>query len=73
MAYVAAGRLSGFWEIGLNSWDLAAGALLIQESGGVVGDTLGQPYHLGVRNVVASNGLIQKELAAALQAAGAAQ
>lgn len=73
MAYVAAGRLSGFWEIGLNSWDLAAGALLIQESGGVVGDALGQPYHLGVRNVVASNGLIQKELAAALQAAGAAE
>lgn len=50
------GRLSGFWEIGLNSWDLAAGALLVQESGGVVTDTEGGAYNLGVRHVVASNG-----------------
>ncbi|MUT65583.1 inositol monophosphatase family protein [Paenibacillus sp. NEAU-GSW1] len=73
MAYVAAGRLSGFWEIGLNSWDLAAGALLIQESGGKVSDTLGKPYHLGVRNVVASNGQIHEELVGALALADAAQ
>lgn len=73
MAYVAAGRLSGFWEIGLNSWDLAAGALLIQESGGKVSDTAGSPYHLGVRNVTASNGLVHDELVAALEAAGAAE
>lgn len=66
MAYVAAGRLSGFWEIGLSSWDLAAGSLLVQESGGIVSDTLGRPYDLGVRNVVASNGLIQEELIRAL-------
>ncbi|MFC4777967.1 inositol monophosphatase family protein [Paenibacillus sp. GCM10023252] len=71
MAYVAAGRLSGFWEIGLNSWDLAAGALLIAESGGVVTDTSGEPYHLGVRNVVASNGKLQDELIGALAKAGA--
>ncbi|AJY74387.1 inositol monophosphatase family protein [Paenibacillus beijingensis] len=62
LAYVAAGRLSGFWEIGLNSWDLAAGALLIQESGGRVTDTEGAEYHLGVRNVVASNGRIHDDL-----------
>ncbi|WP_426451032.1 inositol monophosphatase family protein [Paenibacillus sp. S-38] len=62
MAYVAAGRLSGFYEIGLNSWDMAAGALLIEESGGRVTDTLGNPYHLGVRHVVASNGHIHDEL-----------
>lgn len=73
MAYVAAGRLSGFWEIGLNSWDLAAGALLIQESGGKVTDTAGSPYHLGVRHVTASNGLVHDELVAALGAAGAAE
>jgi myo-inositol-1(or 4)-monophosphatase len=73
MAYVAAGRLSGFWEIGLNSWDLAAGSLLVQESGGVVSDTSGDPYHLGVRNVTASNGLIQQELIVALSKADASK
>ncbi|MBD2871234.1 inositol monophosphatase family protein [Paenibacillus arenilitoris] len=71
MAYVAAGRLSGFWEIGLSSWDIAAGSLLVQESGGVVTDTNGNPYQLGVRNVVASNGLIQRELIASLAEAKA--
>ena len=62
LAYVAAGRLSGFWEIGLNSWDIAAGALLIQEAGGTVSDTLGKPYTLDVRNVMATNGSIHQEL-----------
>lgn len=62
LAYVAAGRLSGFWEIGLNAWDIAAGALLITESGGSVTDTEGKPYHLGVRNVMATNGRIHEEL-----------
>ncbi|CAH1206565.1 Fructose-1, 6-bisphosphatase/inositol-1-monophosphatase [Paenibacillus allorhizoplanae] len=61
LAYVAAGRLSGFWEIGLNAWDIAAGALLITESGGRVTDTEGKPYHLGVRNVMATNGHIHEE------------
>ena len=36
LAYVAAGRLDGYWEIGLEKWDLAAGVLLIEEAGGVV-------------------------------------
>lgn len=71
MAYVATGRLSGFWEIGLNSWDMAAGTLLIQESGGAVTDTKGKPYELGIRNVVVSNGRIHKELLAALEHADA--
>ncbi|WP_442603021.1 inositol monophosphatase family protein [Paenibacillus sp. KN14-4R] len=62
MAYVAAGRLSGFWEIGLNSWDVAAGALLIQESGGRVTDTEGRPYTLAVRNMLATNGHIHDEM-----------
>ena len=38
LAYVAAARLDGFWEIGLKSWDMAAGALMIQEAGGTVSD-----------------------------------
>lgn len=71
MAYVAAGRLSGFWEIGLNSWDMAAGAILITESGGKVTDTLGNPYNLNVRHVLASNGHIHDELVRELGAANA--
>lgn len=66
MAYVAAGRLSGFWEIGLNAWDLAAGALLVEEAGGRVTDQQGGAYHLGVRDVAASNGDIHDELLEAL-------
>ena len=41
LAYVAAGRLDGFWEIGLNAWDTAAGTLLITEAGGRVGTLTG--------------------------------
>lgn len=66
LAYVAAGRLSGFWEIGLNAWDIAAGALLVEESGGRVTDAAGEPYHLGVRDVLASNGRIHGEFVQAL-------
>ncbi len=62
LAYVAAGRLSGFWEIGLNSWDIAAGALLINESGGTVTDTKGQPFTLATRNILATNGSVHQEL-----------
>jgi myo-inositol-1(or 4)-monophosphatase len=62
LAYVAAGRLSGFWEIGLNAWDIAAGTLLITESGGKVTDTKGEPFHLGVRNIIATNGHIHQSL-----------
>lgn len=66
MAYVAAGRLTGFWEIGLNSWDLAAGALLVKESGGTVTSTQGESYTLGVRNIMVTNGHIHDELLHAL-------
>lgn len=61
MAYVAAGRLSGFWEYNLSSWDLAAGSLLVEEAGGQLSDISGGEYHLGVRNITASNGLIHSE------------
>lgn len=62
LAYVAAGRLSAYWEIGLSPWDVAAGVLLVQESGGKVTDTQGRPYDLSVRNMVASNGAIHQSL-----------
>lgn len=67
LAYVAAGRLTGFWEMNLNSWDIAAGMLIIQESGGKLTDIEGNPYHLGVRHCVASNGHIHDEFIQQLQ------
>jgi len=54
LAYVAAGRLDGFWECGLAPWDTAAGTLLIQEAGGRVGTPAGVEYALGP-NIVAGN------------------
>ena len=56
LAYVAAGRLDGFWEIGLNNWDMAAGALLVKEAGGFIGDFSGRDQYLETGNVVAGNG-----------------
>ena len=55
LAYVAAGRLDGFWEIGLSIWDMAAGVLLIQEAGGLSGDFSGGHDHLESGNIVAGN------------------
>ena len=55
LAYVAAGRLDGFWEFGLNVWDMAAGCLLVQEAGGVASDLRGQPDHLRSGDVLAGN------------------
>ena len=54
LAYVAAGRLDGFWEIGLKIWDMAAGVLLIQEAGGLSGDLVGGHDHLQNGNIVAA-------------------
>jgi myo-inositol-1(or 4)-monophosphatase len=52
LAYVAAGRIDGFWEIGLNSWDTAAGSLLITEAGGRIGTLSGGEYRQG-GNIIA--------------------
>jgi myo-inositol-1(or 4)-monophosphatase len=52
LAYVAAGRLDGFWEIGLSSWDMAAGSLLILEAGGLVSDFDGEPDYLAQGRIV---------------------
>ena len=53
LAYVAAGRLDGFWEMGLSPWDMAAGSLLIQESGGLVSDFDGDGNYLESGRIVA--------------------
>jgi myo-inositol-1(or 4)-monophosphatase len=65
LAYVAAGRMDGFWEYGLAPWDTAAGTLLIQEAGGRVGTPSGDEYSLGP-NIVAGNPKVYEELLAAL-------
>ena len=62
LAYVAAGRLDGFWEIGLNIWDVAAGALMIQECGGIVTDLAGRDGWQQSGNVVAGNPKIHEAL-----------
>ena len=55
LAYVACGRLDGFWEIGLSIWDMAAGVLLIQEAGGLSGDLSGGHDYLKHGNIVSAN------------------
>jgi myo-inositol-1(or 4)-monophosphatase len=55
LAYVAAGRLDGFWELSLGPWDMAAGALLVTEAGGLIGDLEGNDGYLASGNVVAGN------------------
>ncbi len=54
LAYVAAGRLDGFWEMGLNPWNVAAGALLVVEAGGRVGDFAGGLEFLRTKDVIAA-------------------
>jgi myo-inositol-1(or 4)-monophosphatase len=54
-AYVAAGRMDGFWELGLREWDFAAGALLVREAGGLVTDIGGGERYLETGNVIAGN------------------
>ena len=56
LAWVACGRIDGFWEMGLSPWDMAAGALLIREAGGLVGDFEGEDRFLDSGRIVASNG-----------------
>ena len=55
LAWVAAGRLDGFWEMGLHPWDVAAGALLVREAGGLIGNLRGEEGWLESGNVVAGN------------------
>jgi len=55
LAYTAAGRFDGFFEIGLKPWDIAAGCLLVQEAGGLVGDFQGNENYLKSGNIVAGN------------------
>ncbi|MBZ9776392.1 inositol monophosphatase family protein [Mesorhizobium sp. CO1-1-8] len=67
LAYVAAGRMDGFWETGLSAWDIAAGLLLIREAGGFVSDMDGGQDMLDNGSVVAGNEVIQRALLKAVK------
>jgi myo-inositol-1(or 4)-monophosphatase len=55
LAYVSCGRYDGYWEFNLNSWDTAAGVLLVQEAGGIVSDFWNGPFEISSREVLAAN------------------
>jgi myo-inositol-1(or 4)-monophosphatase len=66
LAFVAAGRLDFFWEFGLKPWDMAAGALLVQEAGGRVADMQGAPLNVAQSDhVLADNAILHDEILAA--------
>ena len=73
LAYVACARLDGFWEFGLKPWDVAAGSLLIQESGGLVGDTEGGNAHVERGDIVAANPKLFRQILTVLAHQRAAQ
>jgi Archaeal fructose-1,6-bisphosphatase and related enzymes of inositol monophosphatase family len=62
LAYVAAGRLDGFWEIGLKPWDMAAGVLMIQEASGVCTDFSGGPDFMKTGNIIAGGLNVQRSI-----------
>jgi len=68
LAYVAAGRFDGFWEEGLKPWDVAAGALIIEEAGGRVANYQGGALNIYSPPIVASNGLVHEQMMSVLSA-----
>ena len=62
LAYLAAGRFDGFWELKLKPWDTAAGCLLVTEAGGVISDIVGNKWHLQSPSLMASNALIHEQM-----------
>jgi myo-inositol-1(or 4)-monophosphatase len=64
LAYVACGRLDGFWEFGLKPWDMAAGWLLVEEAGGIATDMQGAPLGLDSPHMMADNRVLHTELLA---------
>jgi myo-inositol-1(or 4)-monophosphatase len=62
LCHTACGRLDGYWELDLESWDMAAGALIVQEAGGLVTQADGKPYSHLQRSILASNGYLQQAM-----------
>ncbi len=67
LAYTAAGRVDGYWEIGLKSWDIAAGSLLVKEAGGFVSDLQGGDKYLDSGDIVAANPKCFKAMVAGIR------
>ena len=61
LAYVACGRFEGFYEYGLNSWDVAGGALIVKEAGGIITDFSGRNNFVFGEEIIATNSLIAEE------------
>ncbi len=66
LCYIAAGRLDGYWERGIQPWDVAAGALMVVEAGGTVSDLAGGVYRSDDREILASNGSLHDQLLAVI-------
>jgi myo-inositol-1(or 4)-monophosphatase len=71
LAYVACGRFDGFWELGLSSWDIAAGTVLVREAGGFVTDAERKEQVIGASSIVTGNESVHRELLAVLAEAAA--
>ena len=67
LCYVACGRFDGFWELKLKPWDMAAGALMVQEAGGRVSGFQNEEFSLSRSEILASNGLIHQQMVEVLK------
>ncbi len=67
LCYVANGRFDGFWEVFLNPWDMAAGALLVEEAGGTVTHFNGAQHSIFGKNILASNGKVHQQMMSVLK------
>ena len=62
LCYIAAGRLDGYWEQGISAWDVAAGAVIVTEAGGMVTDMRGGPFRSDDREILASNASLHADM-----------
>jgi myo-inositol-1(or 4)-monophosphatase len=67
LSYVAAGRMDGFWEVGLQPWDVAGGALLVAEAGGLVTTMAGEPFSSRAGKVLAANAALHPQMLAVIR------
>ena len=62
LCHVAMGRVDGYWELDLEAWDMAAGALIVQEAGGMISRVSGEPFSITGKNILASNGHLHQAM-----------